>query len=331
MRSGILYLIILLLLPCLSCNGQENNPFADADPIPIHRFDKALFQLIETDDPALQNQLLQEYYGMLDVIGKGILNIQSPETPGFFDRLVNYYSEPALKGLYRDAIAAYDSINDIEKQLGVGFAYLQAHFPAMKVPDVYMHVSGLNQNVLAAENLLSLSIDKYMGKTYPLYLDFFYDYQLENMQRSHIVPDYLSGWLLSEYPFTGKENVLLERMVYEGKISYLISRALPETTPGELMGYSEKGYEWCTTHEKAIWKAIVERKHLYTPDHITTSKYFEDMPSAFLSSDAPGKLGIWIGRQIIANYMKETNTTPEELMKQTNAQEILTASKYKPF
>jgi hypothetical protein len=331
MRSGI-YLIILLLLPCLSCNGQESNPFADAAPIPIHRFDKALFQLIESDDdPALQHQLLQEYYGMLDVIGKGILNMQSPEVPGFFDRLVTYYSEPTLKGLYRDALAAYDSINDIEKQLGAGFAYLQAHFPAMQVPDVYMHVSGLNQNVLVAENLLSLSIDKYMGKTYPLYLDFFYDYQLEDMQRSHVAPDYLSGWLLSEYPFTGKENVLLERMVYEGKISYLVSQALPETTFRELMGYSEKAYEWCTTYEKDIWKAIVERKHLYTPDHITTNKYFEDMPSAFLSFDAPGKLGVWIGRQIVTNYMKETKATPGELMKQTNAQEILTASKYKPF
>ncbi|MDR3142841.1 MAG: gliding motility protein GldB [Tannerellaceae bacterium] len=330
MHSGI-YLVILLLLPCVSCGGQENNPFADAAPVQIHRFDKALFQLIEADDDStLQNRLLQEYYGMLDVTGKGVLNMQSPEAPGFFDRLVNYYSEPALKGLYRDAITAYDSISDIEKQLGAGFAYLQAHFPAMETPAVYMHVSGLNQNVLAAENLLSLSIDKYMGKTYPLYLNFFYDYQLEDMQRSHIVPDYLSGWLLSEYPFTGKENVLLERMVYEGKIRYLVSHALPGATPCELMGYSEKDYEWCTTHEKAVWKAIVERKHLYTPDHITANKYFEDMPSTFLSLDAPGKLGVWIGWQIVTGYMKETHTTPEELMKQTNAQEILTASKYKP-
>lgn len=330
MRSGIFF-IIALLLPCLSCKGQERNSFADAEPIQIHRFDKALFQLIETDNPTMQKQLMHEYYGMLDVIGKGILNMQSPDVTDFFDRLANYYSEPTLKELYRDAITLYDSINDIEKQLGVGFAYLQAYFPSMKVPAVYMHVSGLNQNILVAENLLSISIDKYMGKTYPLYLDFFYDYQLEDMQRSHIVPDYLSGWLLSEYPFAGKDNVLLERMVYEGKMKYLVSHALPEIDSRELMGYSEKDYEWCTAHEKTIWKAIIERKHLYTPDHITTNKYFEDIPSSFLSFDAPGKLGIWIGWQIVNKYMKETNSTPEELMKQTDAQEILTASKYKPL
>ncbi|MDR0431365.1 MAG: gliding motility protein GldB [Tannerellaceae bacterium] len=330
MRAEI-FLLFALLLSCTSCKSQEKNPFSDAEPIHIRRFDKDLYRLIDSGDSTLRRRLLREYPNMFEVIGKGILNMQSPETPGFFGRLTNYYSEPTLKGLYRDAITLYDNIDDIEQQLGCGFACLKHHFPSMSIPNVYMHVSGLNQNVLVAENLLSVSIDKYMGKTYPLYLDFFYDYQLENMQRSHVVPDYLSGWLLAEYPFTGKENVLLERMIYEGKIKYLVSQALPDIPPYELMGYSESDYEWCKAHEKTIWKAIIERKHLYTPDHMTTNKYIENTPSTFLSSDAPGKLGIWMGWQIVNKYMQETQTTPGELMKQENAQEILTASKYKPF
>ena len=80
-----------------------------------------------------------------------------------------------------------------------------------------MHVSGFNQNVLVGDSLLSLSIDKYMGKDYPLYQDFFYDSQKLKMQRGLVVPDYLAGWLMSEYPFAGKENVLLDRMIYEEK------------------------------------------------------------------------------------------------------------------
>ncbi|MDH6304511.1 gliding motility-associated lipoprotein GldB [Parabacteroides sp. PF5-5] len=330
MRS-IIYLFIALLFSCTSCKSQGNNSFQEAEPIHIERFDQALFQLIESDDPSLQARLLRDYPDMLEVIGKGILNMQSTDMPGFFDRLVNYYSEPTLKDLYHDAISLYDSIEDIEQQLGSGFAYLKASFPSMQTPKIYMHVSGLNQNVLVAENLLSISIDKYMGKTYPLYLDFFYNYQLETMQRSHIAPDYLSGWLLSEYPFTGKENVLLERMIYEGKIKYLVSQALPEMEHADLMGYTEADMEWCRENEKTIWKAIIERKHLYTPDHLTTGKYFERTPSLFLSPDAPGNLGVWIGWQIIQKYVKETAVTPEELMRQTDAQSILTASKYKPF
>lgn len=323
---------LALLLCCSGCKGQEGDAFRSAEPLRIHRFDKALLRLIESDnDTAIQGELLCDYPEMMNVLGKGVLNMQTPETPGFFERLASYYSEPALKSLYRDAVALYDSVPDIEQLLGKGFAYLEAHFRRMPVPQVYMHVSGLNQNVLAAEGLLSLSIDKYMGKDYPLYLPFFYEAQREKMQRACIAPDYLSGWLMSEYPFTGREDVLLERMIYEGKIKYVVSQALPDVPPHVLMGYTEEEYAWCRKHEPDVWKSMIERKHLYAADLITTRRYLDDMPASFLADDAPGSAGIWIGWQIVCKYMEQTGASPEMLMQETGAQNILARSKYKPF
>lgn len=326
-------LLTFLMTMCLAgCHGQtpHDTGYLSAEPVPIHRFDQALFRLIDTQDTTLMPALLTDYPQMLDVLGKGILNIQTPEAPEFFPKLLNFYSEPTLKGLYKDALAQYDTIADIRQKLGEGFAYLQTHFPTMQIPAVYMHVSGFNQNVLVGDSLLSISIDKYLGKDYPLYQDFFYEYQQRKMQRSHVVPDYLAGWLLSEYPFTGKENVLLDRMIYEGKIKYLVSEALSDLSPAALMGYTDEEYDWCKENEKRIWKAIVERKHLYTPDQITTAKYFEDTPCSFLANEAPGNLGSWIGWQIIERYIKETGSTPEALMQNLDAQDILTRSKYRP-
>jgi hypothetical protein len=206
--------ILALLVAFGGCKGQNQ-----AEPMTVSRFDKALFRLIDGDnDVAIQGELMCDYPAELEVVGKGVLNMPRPEMKGFFDKLMNFYSEPTLKKLYRDALALYDSIPDIEQGLGNGFAYLKSSFPSMPMPRVYMHVSGLNQNVLVDENLLSVSIDKYMGKDYPLYRAYFSEAQREKMQRALIVPDYLSGWLLTEFPYTGKEAVLLERMVYEGKV-----------------------------------------------------------------------------------------------------------------
>ena len=233
-----LIMACILSATLLSCNGQNTNTinYATVEPLHINRFDKDLFRLIDTGDTTLQPELIKQYPEMLDIIGKGILNLQTIETPGFFEKMRNYYSEPTLKGLYRDAITQYDSVEDIEKSLGYGFAYLKENFPSMQIPAIYMHVSGFNQNVLVGDSLLSLSIDKYMGKDYPLYQDFFYDSQKLKMQRGLVVPDYLAGWLMSEYPFAGKENVLLDRMIYEGKIKYLLSQALGVPDAAELMG-----------------------------------------------------------------------------------------------
>lgn len=331
MISKIILTLVMTIGLC-GCNGQNTNAnnFTTATPVSINRFDKELFQLILSNDTTLRQQLLDKYPQMTEILGKGVLNMQSPEMPGFFDKLENFYSEPTLKGLYSDAIRKYDSVTELEQSLGNVFAWLHEYFPAMQLPALYMHVSGFNQNILIGDSLLSLSIDKYMGEDYPLYQDFFYDYQRRKMQPSHIVPDYLTGWLMAEYPFTGKENVLLDRMVYEGKIKYLVLQALPEMKPADLFGYTDEAWEWCKNNEANIWKTIIERKHLYTPDQMTTMKYFEDMPAQFLASDAPGTIGSWIGLQIIMQYIKETNATPEALMKNENAQEILTLSKYKP-
>jgi hypothetical protein len=318
--------ILALLISFGGCKGQNR-----AEPLRVARFDRALFRVIEDNNVTIQGELLCDYPAMLEVIGKGVLNMPRPEMEGFFDRLVNFYSEPTLKKLYQDALALYDSVPDIEQGLGNGFAYLKTNFPSMSVPKVYMHVSGLNQNVLVDENVLSVSIDKYMGKDYPLYREYFSEAQREKMQRSLIVPDYLSGWLLTEYPFTGKEAVLLERMVYEGKIKYIVSQALPDVSPHVLMGYSEDSYARCKDNEGMLWKTIIERKHLYTPDRITTNKYFEDVPATFLAPEAPANPGVWIGWQIVRKYMEETGVTPAELMQNTDAQDILTKSKYKPY
>ena len=324
--------ILLSILVTISINSCDtaNKRNTLADPIHINRFDRDLFQLIILDTPELQEKITTDYPAMLKVIGLGIFGVRDTQSSVFFDRLVNYYSEPTLHQLYRDALMAYDNIETIEASLGTGFHCIKTCFPSMQIPAIYMHVSGLQQNMLVDDSLLSISIDKYLGSEYPLYEDFFHDWQLRKMSPDCIVPDCLKAWLLSEYPFNGNDRVLLERMIYEGKIKYIIHRALPKVLPEVLLGYTSSEYQWCKKNEKILWKTIIERKHLYTPNAATTAGYFTDRPSDFISSDAPGNLGSWMGMQIVTKYMERTKDSIEDLMKNTYYQEILTKSRYKP-
>ena len=320
---------LLMLIFCNCCESLTGRN-SSADPIHINRFDKALFQLIAQDTPDLQEKITAGYPEILHIIGLGVFDISDINNPVFFDKLINYYAEPALNKLYRDAIKQFDNINRIEADLGAGFQYLKSCFPTMQIPAVYIHVSGLQQNTLVSDSLLSVSIDKYLGFDYPLYQDFFFDYQLRKMIPERIVPDYLKAWLLSEYPFKGNSRVLLDRMIHEGKILYIIHKALPKVLPEVLSGYSSSEYQWCKKNEKVVWKTMIERNHLYTPDAATTESYFSDRPSDFFSNDAPGNLGSWIGRQIVTKYMDRMKVSIEDLMNDTDYQEILRVSRYKP-
>ncbi|OAV69615.1 gliding motility-associated lipoprotein GldB [Bacteroidales bacterium Barb6XT] len=316
-------LTALLLILATGCSKS-------APPVHIQRFDIALLHAVQSQDTAQITLLREQYPVMLDIIGKSVLNMQSPDQPGFSKQVIQYYSEPTLQKLYQEAVTLFADVTDAEQQLADAFAFLTSQFPSMQIPAVYMHVSGFNQNILVGEGTLSLSIDKYMGDDYPLYQEFFYDYQRQKMQPRNIVQDYLAGFLMSEYPFTGNENILLERMIYEGKIRYLLAQALPGVTPARLTGCTEEEYQWVKSHESSIWQAIIERKHLYTSDPLTTARYFSDRPSDFLSDGAPGNLGTCIGFQIITCYMQENAATLPTFMHHTEPQSLLTASKYKP-
>ena len=49
-----------------------------------------------------------------------------------------------------------------------------------------------------------------------------------------------------------------------------------------------------------------------------------------MSKESPGRLGYWVGFQIVNQYMNNKSVSLQELMKNTNSQEILLKSKYNP-
>ena len=321
----------LLSLSLTSCLGQQAaESVVRIAPVQIHRFDKSLYALISSTDTALETQLSQAYPQMLDILGKGVLNLRSLDAEGYFRKLRAYYGEPTLNRLYQDALQHYEEVGELEQGLHAAFTYLKGELPELQIPAVYMHVSGLNQNVLVGDSLLSLSIDKYLGEDYPLYQDFFQASQRARMTSAHVLPDYLMGWLMAEYPFSGNERVLLDRMVYEGKLRYTVSQALGQADASMLLGYTQEMEKWCEANEAEMWQLIVERKQLYTPDQLTTESYFADNVTPFPGSEAPAHIGSWMGYRIVKRYMEESGASLRQLWQITDAQAILTTAKYKP-
>jgi hypothetical protein len=306
----------------------------DLAGISINRFDSALYVWIESDDSINLLKLKTSYPEMMTLMGKALFKDIDTCSPDYYEKLINYFSEPTLKALYGDAITFYSSdsvrTKNISQELGLAFLKLQSLLPQTQMPAIYFHVSGLQQNFIVADSLISCSIDRYLGTDYPLYQDYFYDYQLKNMISERIVNDYLMVWIKSENPFRGKDNVLLDRMIYEGKALYAIATITENAAYKDVMNLTGQEFDWLKDNESALWTTIIERKHLYTPDIVTTDKYFLPSPATFLSDEAPGNTGSFIGFRIIQSFMNKTKSDFQELMKNNDSQDILTKSKYKP-
>jgi hypothetical protein len=295
----------------------------------IIRFDVYLYHYLTQNN---NDKIPDKYESFLNEYCEKVIYIGKPDSLGFQERLRSFFSDPTLMTLYGDEQSTFSDISEINAELSHGMEILLSNFPHFTQPEIYMHVSGLNQNVIVTGEILSLSADKYLGTDYPVYQDFFYDYQRPLMSPDRIVPDYLLGFMMANLPFEGNDEILLERMLYEGKLRYLLSQFIPDREVWEYVGYNKEQYTWCTTYQSKIWKTILENQHLFPPDYKTTSQYLKEAPyTASLPVESPGRVGIWLGYQIIASYMKNhPETGMQELMNLTDYKELLKLSRYKP-
>jgi hypothetical protein len=78
----------------------------------------------------------------------------------------------------------------------------------------------------------------------------------------------------------------------------------------------------------------VKNKDLYTTDMFVINKYLDDGPftnAKGIPQDSPPRLGEWIGWQIVRKYAGQLELKDMHLLfENTNAQEFLTKSEYKP-
>ena len=328
LRIEYVFSLLFAFFLLLGCSGKKVYNETSSE-LQIVRFDTDLYQYLTSGK---SKNILEIHKPFLDEFGKNVIYIGNVDSAGFYDRLKAYFSEPALKGLYKDTQEEFKDLTAINNELSYGIKTLTQHFPSLSPPKLYMHVSGFNQNVIVTGDVLSISVDKYLGADYPLYQSFFYEYQRQLMSKDRIVPDYLLGFLIANFPFKGNASILLDRILYEGKLRYILSLLMPDRQTWEYVGYSQEQYTWCSDNQARIWELILENKHLFPSDYRTTEQYIRNAPhTAFLSAESPGRVGVWLGFQIINSYMKNhSDSSIQELMDMVDYQELLKQSKYKP-
>ena len=221
----------------------------------------------------------------------------------------------------------YKDLGSFEKDLTKGFLYLKKRIPSFTIPLVYSQISALNQSVVVSDSLIGISLDKYMGEDYPMYKRYYYNYQRASMNPERIVPDCLSFYLLSLYPFPWERNhrTLFDLMMYRGKIAWITEKALGSEDLGtKVLGYNDTQLEWCRKNKKQFIEWVNKANHLESTDPMIIRAYLQPMPNRILKEDVPPMIGIWLGMQYIDEYMKKNpSVTFEELLNNTDYEGML--------
>ena len=122
-------------------------------------------------------------------------------------------------------------------------------------------------------------------------------------------------------------------MIYFGKTLYFKDVMLPETFDEIKIGYTKEQLNWATINEENIWQHFVENEMLFSTDNKLPARFINPAPfSKFnleLDGESPGRLGQYIGWQIVRAYAKNNDATLQEILNM-NPEDIFNKSKYKP-
>lgn len=333
----IIYLVIISLL--FSCNHNHLDidiSDINLEPLKVMRLDEDLFS-INYENFDLKSKYLDEKYGQFynrflinSIHLNGIKDsLYKPQVLSFVnDKDINEANK-YIKKIYSDAY--FDELTQNTTECVKRFKY---HFPKKPTPkNIITCVTGWNYSMAYSDNSLIIGLDMYLGDTAKFYRMLnLPKYQTKNFTKDHILPDMMRAWLLTEFDNSEPINTLINHTIFYGKLYYALNALLPNTADSLIFSYSEKQIKYCTKYEKQLWGYFAEKNRLYENDLKILRELTSDGPfTGAISKDCPPRIAMWVGWQIVKSYMKNNKlVTLSDLMNETDAQKILSKSKYRP-
>ena len=315
MKKCLILLIPLFFLSCEQKSKQESAITNVSVEIGVVRFDKIFF---ETPPDQLQ-KIKQEYPFFFPKTNDDSVWIEKMQNPLWME-------------LYQEVQKKYPTSETLKSDFEALFSHIKFYFPKTKIPKVFTVISEMDyeNKVIYADSLVIVSLEMYLGAEHKFYQ--FPNYIKQNFEENQIMPDVVSSFFKTVSP-PNLDKKLLSSMVYAGKELYMKGLFLPNAPANTLIGYTPEQLMWCEANESYMWRYFIDKELLYSDDLKLVPRFISPAPfSKFyleVDNESPGKVGAYIGWQIVNSYMENNEVSLQQLL-QTNAQEIFKKSKYKP-
>lgn len=235
--------------------------------------------------------------------------------------------------LFVETQKIYKDITPLKTQLISLFKHVKFYNPQFNEPKVTTLLTNVDyeNRVIYTQDMLLISLDVYLGSNHVFYSDF-PKYIKHNYHKNHIIVD-VANAIIEKQVQESNQRTFLSKMIARGKRLYLLDLYLPEIEDVEKIGYESEKFNWAVLNESQIWSYFIENKLLYSTDTELNKRFLDTAPfSKFYRAEdnlSPGRIGEWLGWQIVRSYMKHNNVSLQSLIAM-DTEEIFKNSKYKP-
>jgi len=316
---NILSLLIVIFLLFQSCDNESKleKDIAKIDVnVQVERFDKLFAESSPNDLPKLKSAypfMFSKQYA--DSIWIARMN------------------DTLQQQMFSEIEKKYADMTEINQEIAGLFQHLKYFNPTFKTPRVITLINDVEyrSKIIVTDSIALIAIDNYLGSDHEFYGSI-QMYLRANFEASQIVSDLATEYAKKQI-YQSSRKSLIDEMVYLGKILYYKDIMIPFKTDEEKIGYTKEQLSWALENESNIWEFFVERELLFETDPKLAGRFINPGPftkfNLELDAESPGRLGQYIGWQIVRAYM-ENNDSDFKDMLQMDATELFNKSKFKP-
>lgn len=256
-----------------------------------------------------------------------------PNDSAFIDTIFKKITNPHIDSLLMETNRVFGDLAELKSQFKEAFTNLKYYYPDFTLPKVKTVISGLDNDLFVSDSLIIVSLDFYLGSG-AKYRPNMYEYLLRQYNKENIVPScmliYGIGARFNKTDL--KDKTVLADMIAYGKAYYFAKHMLPCVPDSVLTWYTQEEIKGSRENQDLIWARLIEDRVLFATGHQIKQKYLGDRPKTLeVGEKCPGRIGQWVGWQIVNAYMKaRPETTLPQLMSTDDAQKIFKESRYKP-
>lgn len=328
-----------LIIVLASCGRRERVDVSHIDVnVRIERFDRALDSL-SSDNILRKNREWLAHYGYFyaDYM-QYMLEVGNPLDSLHIQKILRQVMEtPDFKALKNSVYETYPDLEVQEAGLTNAFKHLKYYFPGITIPRFIAFFSGFSVQTPIGQDYIGIGLDMFLGadsKFYPALRNSIPYYISRRFTPENIVPRVVESYVRQELlPQNDLDVTLLQHMVYQGKVLYVMDRVMPDLADSLKIGYTAQQMEWANHFEPDIWAWFLQEDLLYEADYNRIQKYLGEAPfTAELGdrNESAPKLGAFIGWKMVRAYMdRNPGMTLHDLLADKDAQNVLDVSRYR--
>ncbi|MBN8576215.1 MAG: gliding motility lipoprotein GldB [Cytophagales bacterium] len=323
-------MVILFFLT--SCGDKEKCEFVpDTKNISINL---QLEQLQDSLPAITTRQQLVNFFTRYPVLRDFVFGRPSyPNDSVFINELYARFTNPHIDSLLVATKKVFGNGTELQAEFNQAFTNLKYYYPDFQPPKIQTIITGLQTDLFVTDTLIVVGLDYYLGKG-AAYRPNMYEYMLRRYEKNFIVPSVLLLYGID--PRLNETNLqdktILADMITYGKAYYFAKHMLPCTPDSVFIGYTAAEIAGARANQDVIWTKLVEDEVFFSTSAKARQKYIAERPKTFdVADQAPGRIGTWVGWQIVNAYAKrKPEVTLAELMREQDARRIFNESRYKP-